>query len=60
MDEFQEGSRELEHELETQLEQAEMKNKDLKALTNRLQMENEQLRDKLEQCSRDYHFQVIR
>ena len=36
-----------------------MKNKDLKALTNRLQMENEQLRDKLEQCSRDYHFQVI-
>ena len=59
MDEFQEGSRELEHELETQLEQAEMKNKDLKALTNRLQMENEQLRDKLEQCSRDYHFQVI-
>ena len=58
LDEFQEGSRELEHELETQLEQAEMKNKDLKALTNRLQMENEQLRDKLEQCSRDYHFQV--
>ena len=59
MDEFQEGSRELEHELETQLEQAEMKNKDLKALTNRLQLENEQLRDKLEQCSRDYHFQVF-
>jgi len=58
LDEFQEGSRELEHELETQLEQAEMKNKDLKALTNRLQMENEQLRDKLEQCSRDYHFQI--
>lgn len=58
LDEFQEGSRELEHELETQLEQAEMKNKDLKALTNRLQLENEQLRDKLEQCSRDYHFQI--
>ena len=55
---LQEGSRELEHELETQLEQAEVKTKDLKALTNRLQMENEQLRDKLEQCSRDYHFQV--
>ena len=30
----------------------------LQALTNRLQLENEQLRDKLEQCSRDYHFQV--
>jgi len=35
-----------------------VKTKDLKALTNRLQMENEQLRDKLEQCSRDYHFQI--
>jgi len=58
LDEFQEGSRELEHELETQLEQAEMKTKDLKAMTNRLQMENEQLRGKLEQCSRDYHFQI--
>merc|ERR1712013_964508 len=53
LDEFQEGSRELEAELETQLEQAEIKTKDLKALTNRLQLENEQLRDKLEQCSRD-------
>jgi len=58
LDEFQEGSRELEAELETQLEQAEIKTKDLKALTNRLQLENEQLRDKLEQCSRDFHFQI--
>lgn len=58
LDEFQEGSKELEHELETQLEQEELKNKDLKSLTNRLQLENEQLRDKLEQCSRDYHFQI--
>jgi len=30
----------------------------LQALTNRLQLENEQLRDKLEQCSRDFHFQI--
>lgn len=58
LDEFQEGSKELEHELETQLEQEELKNKELKSLTNRLQLENEQLRDKLEQCSRDYHFQI--
>ena len=58
--EFQEGSRELEAELEAQLEQAEMKTKELKAMSNRLQMENEQLRDKLEQCSREYHYQVWR
>lgn len=58
LDEFQEGSRELEAELEAQLEQAEMKTKELKAMSNRLQMENEQLRDKLEQCSREYHYQI--
>ena len=29
LDEFQEGSRELEHELETQLEQAEARQKEL-------------------------------
>merc|ERR1719422_1976947 len=32
--------------------------KELKAMSNRLQLENEQLKDKLEQCSRDYHFQI--
>ena len=74
LDEFQEGSRELEAELEAQLEQAEIKTKELKAISNRwvklkdllflndfffrLQLENEQLKDKLEQCTREYHFQV--
>ena len=48
----------MEAELEAQLEQAEMKTKELKAMSNRLQLENEQLRDKLEQCSREYHYQV--
>ena len=57
-EEFQEGSRELEHELETQLEQSETKIKDFRSLTNRLQHENEQLKDKLEQCHKEYHFQV--
>merc|ERR1712156_299495 len=57
-DEFQEGSRELEHELETQLEQSEAKIKEFRSLTNRLQHENEQLKDKLEQCHKEYHFQV--
>merc|ERR550519_2024210 len=58
LDEFQEGSRELEVELEAQLEQAEVKTKDMKGLSNRLMMENEQLKDKLEQCTREYHFQI--
>jgi len=56
--EFQEGSRELELELETQLEQSEAKIKEFRSLTNRLQHENEQLKDKLEQCHKEYHFQV--
>ena len=35
LEEFQEGSRELEHELESQLEQAEAKMKELKTLSNK-------------------------
>lgn len=58
LEEFQEGSRELEAELEAQLEQAEVKTKDMKGLSNRLMMENEQLKDKLEQCTREYHYQI--
>merc|ERR550519_1139208 len=58
LEEFQEGSRELEVELETQLQHEESKSKELRMQSNRLQLENEQLRDKLEQCSRDYHFQI--
>jgi len=58
LDEFQEGSRELEAELEAQLEQMEIKNKELKSLTNRLQMENDQIKDKLDQCNREYHYQI--
>merc|ERR1711970_799412 len=44
--------------LETQLEQSEAKIKEFRSLTNRLQHENEQLKDKLEQCHKEYHFQV--
>ena len=57
-DEFREGSRELEHELETQLEQLEAKAKEFKSLTGRIQHENEQLKDKLEQCNKEYNGQV--
>jgi len=56
--EFQEGSRELEAELEAQLEQSEVKIKEYRSLANRLQMDNDQLKSKLEQCHREYHFQI--
>ena len=48
LEEFQEGSRELELELEAQLGQQERKLKDLETINTRLQLENEQLRVKLE------------
>ena len=56
--EFQEGSRELEAELEAQLEQSEVRIKEYRSLANRFQMDNDQLKSKLEQCHREYHFQV--
>jgi hypothetical protein len=59
LEEFQEGSKELELELEAQLEQAEKSVKEYKSLANRLQIENDSLKDKLEQCSKEYHYQVL-
>lgn len=44
LDEFQEGSRELEAELETQLEQAEARQRELLAAKTRLETENESLK----------------
>lgn len=44
LDEFQMSSRELEAELEAQLEQAEVKNKELLSANGRLNMEVEMLR----------------
>uniref|UniRef100_A0A6I8PRX9 Nuclear distribution protein nudE-like 1 n=1 Tax=Xenopus tropicalis TaxID=8364 RepID=A0A6I8PRX9_XENTR len=46
--EFQEGSRELEAELETQLVQAEQRNRDLLSDNQRLKCEVESLKEKLE------------
>ena len=43
-DEFQISSRELESELETQLEQAESKNRELVAVKSRLQKEGERIK----------------
>ena len=44
MDEFQEGSRELEAELEAQLEQAESRQKELLSIKTRLETDNENLK----------------
>lgn len=46
--EFQEGSREYEAELETQLQQAETRNRDLLSENNRLRMELESVKEKFE------------
>ncbi|XP_031569596.1 nuclear distribution protein nudE-like 1 isoform X2 [Actinia tenebrosa] len=48
LDEFQEGSRELEAELEAQLEQAEARQRELLAAKARLEAENESMKEKLE------------
>ncbi|XP_048408257.1 nuclear distribution protein nudE homolog 1 isoform X1 [Stegostoma tigrinum] len=47
--EFQEGSRELEAELETQLEHAESRNRDLLSDNNRLRVELDLFKEKLEE-----------
>ena len=57
-EDFQISSRELEHELETQLEQSEAKIREFRSLTARLEQENDQLKDKVEQCTKEYHYQV--
>ncbi|XP_048411182.2 nuclear distribution protein nudE-like 1 isoform X3 [Stegostoma tigrinum] len=49
LEEFQEGSRELEAELEAQLEQAEHRNRDLASDNQRLKLDLELLKEKLEQ-----------
>jgi len=50
LEEFQAGSRELEAELETQLETAENKNKELVAANSRLTMDVEALRVGFDWC----------
>lgn len=58
LEEFQESSRELEAELEAQLEQTESRNKELKALSSRLQIECESLKDKLQTVQHDSQVQI--
>ncbi|XP_007886644.1 nuclear distribution protein nudE-like 1 isoform X2 [Callorhinchus milii] len=58
LEEFQEGSRELEAELEAQLEQAEHRNRDLVADNQRLKLELEALKEKLEQQNAQSYKQI--
>lgn len=53
LQEFQDGSRELEAELEAQLEQAEKANKDLRTVNTRLQVDCESLQEKLEKTQKE-------
>uniref|UniRef100_UPI00358E789F nuclear distribution protein nudE-like 1 n=1 Tax=Myxine glutinosa TaxID=7769 RepID=UPI00358E789F len=58
LDEFQMGSRELEAELEAQLEQLEEKNRELRATNERLFVEVEDLKEKLEQHHQQNYQQI--
>lgn len=58
LQEFQEGSRELEGELEAQLAQVEKTNKDLRSVNTRLQIERESLQEKLEKIHQDNQRQI--
>ncbi|XP_030068911.1 nuclear distribution protein nudE homolog 1 isoform X2 [Microcaecilia unicolor] len=56
--EFQEGSREYEAELEAQLQQTENRNRDLLVENNRLRMELESIKEKLEMQHSEGYIQV--
>lgn len=58
LEEFQASSRDLEAELETQLEQFETSNRELRAAVGRLQADNENLQEKLQQTQREGTRQV--
>jgi len=57
-DDFQEGSRELEAELEAQLEQSESRIKELLAIKQRLEEENETLKEKLDSTQSEAYVQI--
>jgi len=58
LEEFQNESRELEGELETQLKQEEEKNKSLNILTGKLQHEKSEMKVKLLELNRDHENKV--
>ncbi|XP_068244804.1 nuclear distribution protein nudE homolog 1-like isoform X2 [Palaemon carinicauda] len=58
LEEFQNGSRELEAELEAQLEQAENRCSEYKSQINRLAIENDSLKERYERVHNEFHNQV--
>lgn len=58
LDEFQEGSRELEAELETQLEQAEARQRELLSAKTRLETENESLKARLDASQNESYLTI--
>ncbi|KAJ4443911.1 hypothetical protein ANN_05698 [Periplaneta americana] len=58
LEEFQENSQQLEKELETQLEQADKTIRDLRTRNNRLQLDNDTLKDSFEQTKRQNNTQI--
>ncbi|CAH3044282.1 unnamed protein product [Porites lobata] len=58
LDEFQEGSRELEAELEMQLEQAEARQRELLAAKTRLETENENLKARLDASQNESYLTI--
>nr|CAD7201908.1 unnamed protein product [Timema douglasi] len=59
LEEFQENSQQLEKELETSLEQAEKTTRDLRTRNNRLQLDNDTIRDKFEHLQRQSNMQIL-
>lgn len=58
LEEFQENSHQLEKELETQLEQADKTIRELRTRNNRLQLDNDTLKDSYEQTKRQNNAQI--
>lgn len=58
LEEFQNGSRELEAELEAQLEQAEGRCSEYKSQINRLAIENDSIKERYERVHTEFHNQV--
>ena len=59
LDEFQEGSRELEAELEAQLEQAEARQRELLSVKTRLETDNENLKVQLDIEACEFKYALI-
>ncbi|XP_059488540.1 nuclear distribution protein nudE-like 1 isoform X2 [Neocloeon triangulifer] len=58
LEEFQENSRDLEHELEAQLEQSDVRYRELQVISTRIQNENETYKVRNDQLQQQFHHQL--